>query len=88
MQCVQCDRDGPPVMSHVMDYRVISFQKKNQGARSFLTPYMVSCSIPNTAHPPEAVSLVPLETWKQRACLKKELYTPTNCLKVHMNKKG
>ncbi len=70
------------MLSEIVDYRLTSFRKDNRLTRSFLTPYMVSCNIANTAYVPEAVSLVSARQLKHRACHKNKLNIPTNCLTV------
>ncbi len=75
-------------MSDIVDFRVTSFQDKSQSARSFLTPYMVSCSVTNDALLPEAVSLVPAEPGKPVTCLRNAFDIPTNCLKVNKKMEG
>ena len=73
------------MLSEIVDYRLTSLRKDNRQTRGFLSPYMVSCNIANTAYVPEAVSLVSARHLKHRACLKDKLDIPTNCLAV---KKG
>ena len=76
------------MLSEIVDYRVTSGKERRQNTRSFLTPYMVSCSVADAAYPPEAVSLVPFGSLKQRACFEQDFFIPTNCLQVGKKMEG